>query len=69
MKWPEVETDPEDEFWYVRDLTDAELADVRALQLAGMPADKYTCDTCAVQRRCLFAWDAYNTDGDCLMEK
>lgn len=70
MKWPEVETDPEDEWMYVRDLTDDELADVRALQIeSNHDTDGYTCDTCQLARRCTLAWDQYNTDGDCLLEK
>ncbi len=29
----------------------------------------YTCDQCPCAPTCAFAFDAYNTDGDCLMEK
>jgi hypothetical protein len=35
---------------------------------------KFTCDTCGVlspqgKRDCQYAFDLYNTDGDCLAEK
>lgn len=29
----------------------------------------FTCDTCDHAPRCLYAFDAYNTDGDCLASK
>lgn len=29
----------------------------------------FTCDTCVGNDACERAFDAYNTDGDCLMEK
>lgn len=28
-----------------------------------------TCADCALNDECEFAWDFYNTDGDCLAEK
>lgn len=35
------------------------------------PSDKemYTCYGCGARDRCEFAWDEYNTNGDCLAEK
>ena len=29
----------------------------------------YTCDGCVVEPSCSLAWDRWNTQGDCLMEK
>lgn len=29
----------------------------------------YTCHTCDVKDKCLFAFDPYNRDGDCLAVK
>ena len=31
--------------------------------------DKFTCDDCGARFTCMLAFDAYNTDGDCLAEK
>lgn len=31
--------------------------------------DMFTCDSCADRFVCKLVFDAYNTDGDCLMEK
>lgn len=31
--------------------------------------ESFTCDACPARRTCDFAFDAYNTDGDCLAEK
>ena len=30
---------------------------------------KFTCDECTSNRTCAYAFDGYNTDGDCLAEK
>lgn len=32
------------------------------------PAE-FTCDTCAARFECVYAFDYYNTNGDCLAEK
>ena len=29
----------------------------------------FTCNTCTAATTCAFAWDLYNTNGDCLAEK
>jgi hypothetical protein len=31
--------------------------------------ERFTCYGCAARELCEFAWDSYNTDGDCLAEK
>jgi MoaA/NifB/PqqE/SkfB family radical SAM enzyme len=31
--------------------------------------DKFTCDDCPRKNECMWAFDAYNTDGDCLADK
>jgi hypothetical protein len=55
--------------------TDEQLAAQRADALAymqknGWPSDtKFTCDTCDQRRTCPFAYDPYNTGGDCLAAK
>lgn len=35
----------------------------------GENPEKITCDGCSDPANCLFAFDPYNTDGDCLGEK
>ena len=32
-------------------------------------AARYTCNNCMIKDDCLYAWDGYNTDGDCLGNK
>jgi len=32
-------------------------------------SDRFSCDGCGLVRKCLLAFDPYNTDGDCLYEK
>lgn len=34
-----------------------------------VPVDLFTCHTCSKKHICPFAWDAYNTNNDCLAEK
>jgi hypothetical protein len=33
------------------------------------PIESYTCYDCPLWQKCEFAFDGYNTDGDCLAEK
>lgn len=33
------------------------------------PKEEMTCTTCPSVKDCDLAWDLYNTDGDCLMDK
>ena len=65
--------DPEDEFMLVRDRTDAELADLRDALLYShhqwIGDGGFTCDGCDLAKRCDFAFDPYNTNGDCLLSK
>ncbi len=55
-------------------LTEAQLAAERA-SLVEMyreqlgVIEKFTCDDCEARFTCALAFDAYNTDGDCLAEK
>ena len=30
---------------------------------------KFTCDGCGAKDTCIYVFDLYNTDGDCLAEK
>lgn len=32
-------------------------------------ASQFTCADCSLVKKCVFAYDPYNTDGDCIMEK
>lgn len=34
-----------------------------------LPPEEFTCHGCPSAGTCEFAWDLYNTDGDCLAEK
>ena len=38
-------------------------------ELEPRPAPPCTCDTCSDRHRCTFAYDVYNTDGDCILMK
>lgn len=54
--------------------TFAELSGQREFSTAvamsgGQPAPKFTCDHCTRAFRCQWAYDLYNTDGDCLDDK
>lgn len=37
--------------------------------LGWKPPIVFTCDDCSFAPRCMLAFDAYNTDGDCLLSK
>jgi len=53
-------------------MTPAQLARARdnAVQLMLVPVDTvFTCDGCSHAPLCEYAFDAYNTDGDCLASK
>lgn len=36
---------------------------------SGLPPEDFTCFTCQLWQHCGFAFDGYNTNGDCLAEK
>jgi len=46
-------------------------ADIMRNEIArqGGKASSITCEDCGLNGTCEFAWDLYNTDGDCLAEK
>lgn len=55
-------------------LSETDLAADRARIVAiyaeqGMGIDAFTCDDCGARYTCTLAFDAYNTDGDCIAEK
>lgn len=56
-------------------LTEQQLSEDRAKlvelykNVLGGVVDEFTCDKCDLRYKCLLAFDAYNTDGDCLAEK
>jgi len=37
--------------------------------LTDLPLGELTCDNCATAPKCSLVFDAYNTNGDCLLEK
>jgi hypothetical protein len=41
----------------------------RLVQEYGLGDMPFTCDQCPARNTCDFAFDLYNTDGDCLAEK
>jgi len=66
--------DPFEKFLRKEPLTDEALAELRKRRIKG--ADGYmtieswfTCDNCKLNRRCTLAFDPYNLDGDCLLDK
>ena len=34
-----------------------------------LKSEDYTCHKCEAKNNCEYAWDDYNTNGDCLAEK
>jgi hypothetical protein len=65
---------PVDQWTRAVPLTPQELAMYRVKQVEwgnelGRSPDVYTCDDCASAPRCKLAFDAYNDEGDCLLEK
>ena len=49
--------------------TDDELAQMRANVVKEFDIEKFSCDECGAKHTCMFTFDPYNTDGDCLAEK
>ena len=49
--------------------TDQDLEALRLIRVQDIDGEKFTCDGCSVTRLCPFAFDAYNTNGDCLAVK
>jgi hypothetical protein len=41
----------------------------RVLEDVDVDNIEITCEECELNDNCEFAWDLYNTDGDCLAEK
>ena len=46
-----------------------ELSDEEMEARFGVPKDMTTCYDCPSKETCRYAWDPYNTDGDCLASK
>lgn len=70
--WVEHDELYDSDFRYARPRTPEELKRDRArlIQMAGRYAPAvYTCDDCGAAPTCKLAFDAYNSDGDCLAEK
>lgn len=49
--------------------TDAEQAARRANVAKEFEISEFSCDHCSAAKTCDYAFDPYNTDGDCLAEK
>ena len=52
--------------------TDKQLCDMlldTLLNVPGLSDTQFTCERCNKIRSCSLAFDCYNTDGDCLLEK
>lgn len=52
-----------------RKRTDEELSKIRAEVAQGWEIDEFTCDKCSDRYDCEYAFDMYNTNGDCLANK
>jgi hypothetical protein len=50
-------------------VADRQEARKQNLELTGVEDLQYTCDECWMARACGLAFDSYNTNGDCLLEK
>ena len=76
---PDNDVEPDDQYTYVKPRSFAELLRVRKDTIDHHERNGYdefykwdrtfTCDHCISVHKCVFAFDAYNTDGDCLAEK
>jgi hypothetical protein len=61
--------------WTTKQRADREKAKRFRLDLVVITGDEsfrdvfITCQGCGLNDKCEFAWDHYNTDGDCLAEK
>ena len=49
--------------------TEKENADRRANVAGEFDIKEFSCDRCSASRTCDYAFDPYNTNGDCLAEK
>jgi MoaA/NifB/PqqE/SkfB family radical SAM enzyme len=49
--------------------TEEQLAAMRAESAEPFGITEFTCDKCPARYTCEWAFDAYNTNGDCLAEK
>ncbi len=49
--------------------TDEQLAAIRAEVASLFKIERFTCDECPARKTCEWAFDAYNTNDDCLAEK
>lgn len=68
------ERDPNDEWMWKTPLTPEELAGLEEesrfhAKAEGIDFERYTCKDCSLRTLCTLAFDDYNTDGDCLLEK
>ncbi len=51
------------------ELTDEEIKKLRERAVEYVGETEFTCDDCRDRRTCEWAFDPYNTNGDCLAEK
>lgn len=66
--------DPEDEWLFAKERTEEEVQADRESMFGIMaefktPYEYITCDKCVLRLRCTIAYDTYNTNGNCLLEK
>jgi hypothetical protein len=67
--------DPKDRWLFAEPLSDSELnvvrlkAEVGSMDVRGRPVGEFNCFACKLQRRCVLAYDSWNTNGDCLLDK
>jgi len=52
-----------------RDLEKLRKKMIEELKRLGIKWSYITCDYCPDKHRCLYAYDTYNTDGDCIAIK
>lgn len=73
MKDPRTNRPRKAQSEWVKPLTDAEVEAIKKLMSEAAAqhgfSDIFTCDECASNRTCIYAYDAYCTQGDCLAEK
>lgn len=49
--------------------TNKAIEELNEMQLYVPSKEEFTCNKCPAADDCAFAWDLYNTNGDCLADK
>lgn len=65
--------DPADEWLWLHERNEDEMQDALKRGLSHLPrgakAEDFTCHECKLRLKCTLAYDSWNTNGDCLLDK